>query len=406
MSFVGEAELFGPTDPEFVKSLATLTKGAAEVLGLRTRFNQELHYAVRDLSRLLTSERSDLRRDYLQSPRAIAAYLSYFLPWNALRLGRLLTALKPVWPQIDPACTEATILDLGAGPLTLPLSLWIARPDLRGLPIRFVCVDRAKKPMTLGRELFYLLAASHGHERPAWRIHCVHRPLEMGLDEAPDNIDAIGLANVLNELRWQREDLLEEQVAELGGELFAKLKPGGRLLSVEPGSRWGGKLVELMRKAGLEAGLSALAPCPHEADCPFLDRYSHSWCHFTGDAQGAPSALRRLTEKAKLEKDSLALSFIALGPQGARPFPAPEGQLSARVLSAPIRVPARGGGEGGDGPARPGLGRYACTEKGLVLLLGSASRIHSLRSGDLIHCVPPATPVRDRKTGALEIELE
>jgi hypothetical protein len=200
--------------------------------------------------------------------------------------------------------------------------------------------------------------------------------LDIGLKEAPDAVDAVGLANVLNELRWRREDLLEEQVAEMGDRLFAKLKPSGRLLSVEPGSRWGGKLVQMLRKAGVEAGLSALAPCAHDSECPFLEKHPRSWCHFTSDAQGAPSALQRLTAKAKLEKESLALSFVSLGPRGARPFPAPEGRLAARVLSAPIRVPGKA--DDGEEP-RPRLGRYACTEQGLALLLGAATRVHPLR---------------------------
>lgn len=397
---VPSAALFGPAGSEFAQSLDTLVKGVSEVLGLRTRFKQELHYAVRDLSRLLTSERSDLRRDYLQSPRAVAAYLSYFLPWNVLRLGRLLAALGPAWPNLGP---EGTLLDLGSGPLTLPLSLWIARPDLREVSLQIVCVDRAKKPMTLGRELFYLLAASHGYERPAWKIHCLHRSLEMGLDEAPAKVDALSLTNVLNELRWEREEMLEDQVAELTGRFFAALTPEGRLLSVEPGTRWGGKLVELVRKAGLEAGRAPLAPCTHDEPCPFLEEHPRSWCHFTAETLPAPARLNALTAAAKLEKDSLSASFVALGPLGGREDAAPADMLAARVLSAPIRVPGRGpDGEQG----LPALGRYACSEQGLVLFLGPARRMYSLRSGDLIHYAPPANPTRDPKTKALEIFLE
>ena len=381
------AALFAPPCAAFRQSLETLVAAVPKVLGLRAKHRQELPYAVRDLSRLLTSERSDLQHDYLQSPRSVAAYLSYFLPWNVLRLVRLLAGISNAWPAFG---AQATLVDLGAGPLTLPLALWIARPDLRTVPLDILCIDRTKKPMTLGRELFQSLAASHGHERPVWRIECLHRPLDMGLDAIRGRVEAISLANVLNELRWAREIPLDEQVAELAARLFDKLAPSGRLLSVEPGTRWGGKLVELVRKAGLEnpsAPRYALTPCTHDADCPLLEeKRRRSWCHFIAETISAPPALEKLAAEAKLEKDSLSVSFVALAAVK------PVRQCAARVVSGPIRI-----------PGQSGAARYGCSEHGLLLLVGDGGR--GLRSGDVIGYALPDKPKSDSKSGALIVEL-
>ena len=149
----------------------------------------------------------------------------------------------------------------------------------------------------------------------------------------------------------------------------------------------------------------------------------HSWCHFTLPAQGAPLALRELSAKARLEKNSLALSCLLLrsGPLAATPTTEPDSldELEAlyaeitagdtpakktapdspptphitdtplariRVISSPIRLP---------GNAEPA--RYACCARGLALLPDAART----PSGAYVTLPWPDKEQRDTKTGAL-----
>jgi SAM-dependent methyltransferase len=358
----------------------------------------DLPAAVRDLSRILTSERGNAR-SYWRTPRLTAAYLYYFLPWNICRLSRLLPDLDL---NLGPG---ARILDAGSGPLTLPLALWCARPELRSLPLDFVCADLAPHPLELGRTVLRALA---GADFP-WRIRTARASLDrMLLPRRGDSYDLIAALNVLNELCGERvardAEHMEDALDALAAAATEHLRPGGRLLILEPGTRLGGKIVSLLRKGATARGCRVLAPCTHQAPCPMLRntraepapdtgppsagpmlRKTHTppdasasgrvkdgsgprfsgWCHFTCPADDAPDALRDLTRQAGLQKKRLAFSFLFMEKKPDSAPSAKPGKNAAesaspselRVLSDPIALP------GEKGPAR-----YACSRNGLALL--------------------------------------
>ncbi len=298
-----------------LEDLGRALAAAAGAFPVPASHRKDLPFAVRDLSRLLTMERAELSRSYWSAPRFLAAYLHYFLPWNLYRLAWLL-------PGLDlPLRSGSQILDLGSGPLTLPLALWCARPDLRSLPLTFICSDVAVKPMEIGRDILRRLA---GDESP-WRIILRRDPLEKALARPgkggeQGNIDCIMAGNMLNELSSARNTPLEQRLEHLTGMAAERLAPAGRLLLVEPGTRLGGKLIALARKGALAHGLSPLAPCTHADSCPMLEQPTHQgpfppysgWCHFFHPAGDVPRALADLARHARLEKDSLALSCLLL----------------------------------------------------------------------------------------------
>lgn len=429
--------LFPPLHADARRALERLPEALHEVWPLNAAHRRSLPEDVAALSRLLTIERRDLRRPYWSSPAFVSAYLYYFLPWNLLRLTRLLAALPLPDPRgLAPQGGEALLLDAGSGPLSLPLALWLARPQWREAPVRVLALDSAAQPLELGKALFAAWGARMGWQ--TWPVRTVRGPLESlarqaapllsGKEGAQGRPWLITAANVLNELRPERKSAggrrAWDEKPEGGGEgaeaaargplnerlervldAFAPLlfrhdgttpdnAPAGgssspALLFVEPGTRLGGAAVMRLRELALEGGLAALAPCPHSGACPLLaGQGGRTWCHFTFDSGDAPDWLLRLSTEAGLTKNGLSLAPLLLG---AMPEDAPaaaagrEETLAARVLSAPFAV-----------PGLTGRARYACTAQGLALL----ENAEALASGDQLPVrLPPDAP-RDAKSRA------
>ena len=399
---------------------------------------RDLPFAVRDLSRMLTTERGTLHKPYWAAPRFLSAYMHFFMPWNVFRLSCLLPGL-PL--HLEP---DDLILDLGSGPLTLPLALWCSLPALREIPLHFVCTDVTTRPMEVGLGVFRHLAG----EQSPWRFTLQKAPVRQAIAGLERPAACIMAGNVLNELQAPKQGTLEDATTSLMGFATRKLIPGGTMLLVEPGTRLGGKMVTLARQGLLEAGVAPLAPCTHAEACPMQpgrEREGYGptytgWCHFTLPAEAAPRLLHTLGERAGIERESLALSFFlgekvgrglaqgkdtetldelealyqelqeedqmqpeqlapsaqparAKGLRGAATWPTvePGTPFPLRVVSAPIRL-----------PDEQYPGRYSCGEYGLTLLL-DARWYHS---GAVVEAVPlpfapGERPQRDRKSGAL-----
>lgn len=412
--------LFPPLDADARQALECLPEALHKIWPLNAAHRRSLPEDVAALSRLLTTERRDLRRPYWSSPAFVSAYLYYFLPWNLLRLTRLLAALPLPDPRaLAPEDGEALLLDAGSGPLSLPLALWLARPQWREAPVRVLALDSAARPPELGKALFASWGACLGWK--TWPVRTAQGPLESLARQAAPLLAGKGgaqrcrpwlvtAANVLNELRpgrkggggrqaWDEEpedgegaevapqgplaerlDSLLDAFAPLlfrhnGAEPENAPESGASpaLLFVEPGTRLGGNTIMRLRDLALEGGLAALAPCPHNAACPLLaGQGRRTWCHFTFDSRDAPDWLLRLSTEAGLAKSGLSLAPLLLGAAAepeAVPVAAPgrEKTLPARVLSAPFAV-----------PGLEGRARYACTAEGLTLLEDA----EALASGD------------------------
>ena len=407
------------------------------VMPMTGQQRRDLPLACRDLSALLTTERDGLARPYWTSPRLTSAYLRYFLPWNLVRLSALLPGL-----DFGNIPEEPLILDMGSGPLTLPLALWISRPDLRSRPVTLVASDTTPHILELGREIFEHMRERLDNESP-WTIRTMRAPVALAprrLYAKPGALWLASMGNVLNEMEERRAKpghRMGERMRELLESTWDMLGEGGLILAVEPGTRQGGRLIAHLRKSALggveeesefddltafalreeQAGkrffpddegvdeedgddfglpplFTPLAPCPHAGRCPMLDRRSTAWCHVNAPAEGAPEALRTLSAKAGLDKDSISLSFLALRKleEGELPPEAPRpkaGPVRARIVSDAFVV-----------PGYPGRARYACTNLGLALIPASSH----LPPGALCSCLP--TRERDMKSRAAILRLE
>ena len=423
--------------PSLLRDLGVIYQAIERALPLNSAHTRELPHAVRDLSRLLTQERSHLDQPYWMSPRSIAAYCRYFLPWNLYRLGLLLPGLNLSLDDGD------QVLDLGSGPLTLPLALWMTYPQLRSKKLTIVCEDTSPKPMQIGRDIFQAvldasgLAAKDGTKQPPcpWKIELRRGPMEGILRALHGKAALITACNVLNELvptTGRNGESPGQRLSGLTRLAASRLTPAGRILLVEPGNRLGGKIISMARQGAFSAGLLPVSPCPHFRACPMLARNATGWCHFSRNTGSGPAPLMDLTRRAKLEKTGLSLSYLLLRPaledetrqlpldlqdqdvdgafdgpddwddtdfgDAAVPYDTatlenayplhPRAEL--RILSDPIFLP------GLQNPAR-----YACSDRGLVLVHGAGA----IPSGTHISLPWPARETRDPKTGALVLRI-
>ena len=439
----GAKALFPPLTADAMRILDMLPEALAKVWPLNSAHRRTLPDDIAHLSRLLTTERAGLDRPYWSSPASISAYLYYFLPWNLVRLTRVLASLPLPDPRsVAPQGGEALLVDVGSGPLTLPLALWLAKPEWRSAPLRVLALDTSSQPLELGKSLMEVLGEMTG--QPVWPVRVARAPLEQVVRQAAPLLSGgkarpwlVSAANVLNELRFGkkrsrgasaieeedefdsldnegldfdgnpaaeaaeadkpegcREDKLDSFLESLSplfdhvgkAEADASAPAGPSLLFVEPGTRLGGSTIMRLRQLAVDGGLTALAPCTHQLDCPLLrGQGGRTWCHFTFGSEGAPLWLEDLSLAAGLGKSGLTLSPLLLA---ALPEAAPESgnPVAARVLSAPFVV-----------PGLEGRARYACSCKGMLLL----ENAEALASGDALSVTLAAGAPRDHKSGAL-----
>jgi hypothetical protein len=417
-----------------------------ETFPIPGRFRSKLPFDVAELSRLLTCERGERDIGYLNRPNLLSAYLRYFLPWNVFRLCRLFSLIagasassagfsaSPTSLSTGLAGFSASsigrntlplfidgdaVTDLGSGPLTLPLALWIAFPELRRTKLEFRCVDKSAAALDAGHKLFKALCAASGAET-AWKIKAIHASMEEPLRGKPAKL--VSAINVFNEVSagiytGGRLERIAQKAADL---LERHCAANGSILAMEPGNPQGGAFITALRAALLERGRPPAAPCPHAGPCPMHanvstgfhgEKQKHQknkkakWCHFAFDTEAAPPALHKLSIAAGIPKERATLSFLLAGPvtagqvQGADSArtdgSAAPNLLSIRIISDVFPV---SGGKGG-------TGRYGCSRKGMVLVTGSKAQLMAAVSGTLPELPFPADERRDPKSGALVISL-
>jgi hypothetical protein len=406
--------------PDCLRALDLLPGILDEMVPLSRNHRLGLGRNIRSLWEDLTSEREHRNSEYLSAPAYYSAYLRYFLPWNLLRLSSFLPTLAL---RLD---DEATIIDLGSGPLTLPIALYLSRPELRAKKLTIICSDRTEKILKVGLTLFESLCLRVGGSLPPWTM--ILRRHQFGIPLA-EKADLLTAANVFNEFFWKSKVPLGMRASLTARQLLGYLKDSGSVLLVEPGDPRSGSFISALR-AGLSSfGALPLSPCPHANDCPMpgifrslegpgsdagpggepggrfrpksaqaivmpKHREKYPWCHFTIGVEKAPGWLKDLSAEAGLTKEKLVFSYLlsAIPDPHATLSKSKEAGASLRVLSEAFALPG-------------GLtGRYSCSPKGYTLLRYSPQRT-SYASGDLLPLSSPKAAQgkeeRDEKSGAI-----
>jgi ribosomal protein RSM22 (predicted rRNA methylase) len=356
------------------------------------RFKSALPSDIAELSRLLTNNRGSRSLSYLTRPNFLSAYLHYFLPWNLYRLCLLLPSLNLNLPA------NSSITDFGSGPLTFASALWIARPELRNLPLEFNCIDRSGPALEAGKKFFTALCESSDCKNILWKINLIKEDVDIRQVKGVKKRKQAALVCAVNMFNEIYENLshndtegLRRMAKNAAHIMHNEAAANASILIVEPGVPQSGKFISLLRTTLLELGRPPAAPCTHTNDCPLINGPAKlikgqnwidtkkRWCHFALDTVDAPKELRRLSAAAKLPKERLVYSFLFTGQPAAKPG-------EARIISDAFSLPNNW------------FGRYGCSERGLILVKGERNRIEDAISGSIVKL--SATGQYDKKSGA------
>jgi len=375
------------------KALDALPGIFDEVVPLNLKHRQELGRTIRSLWEDLTSEREHRAAEYLSAPAYYSAYVRYFLPWNILRLSSIFASL-PL--KLDEG---ASIIDIGSGPLTVPIALYVARPDLRAKALTIYCTDKTERILKVGQTIFESLCVRMTGALPPWKIVLSRQQFGSHLTEKADLLTA---ANVFNEFFWKGKTPLGMRALLTAKQLLGYLKGSGSIFLMEPGDPRSGSFISATRAALSAFGAEPIAPCPHSRACPMpgifrslespsgdppsgaetkpLDsvvmpkrREKYPWCHFTIGTESAPAWMKALSDEAGLPKEKLVFSYLLSAfPAKAKPAaPAGAGSQLIRVVSEEFPLPGYK------------AGRYACSGEGYCLIRYSPAQA-SFSSGDLL----------------------
>ena len=324
----------------------------------------------------------------------LTAYVRYYTWWNLVRLTRLFSNLpEKSFPKNDEIC-----LDLGSGPLTVIISLWLSRPELRKLKLTWYCLDVSSNSMALGEDLYLSIAAKTGEE--PWKIIRVKGSFGTALKQKASFITC---ANMINEMDQGAKMPPEYQTKKYFDQFNVYSTKDARFLLVEPGVPKSARTISLLRERFIKDGSSLIAPCPHYGECPMsgFKAYTGSknkWCNFAFSTEAAPKKLLKLSTSAKLPKERATLSFISVVSDDVKADSADK----IRIISDGFRLP------------NYMQGFYGCAECGLVLVTIPDTNNTRLpkppfvpRSGDLISVkkITPDSHQKDEKSGAIIIKL-
>jgi hypothetical protein len=372
------------------KILAEFDTFIQNVRPLNSRQFQQLSSDIRMLSHELTDERGNRRVGYMNETRRLSSYVRYYTWWNLIRLTRLFANLSTAAISL----TDGDFcLDIGSGPLTVPIALWLARPELRRKKITWYCMDISAASLSLGEDLYLSIAAhtiedkiNHTDLQAYWKIIRIKGALGTKLK---NKVAFVSCANMFNEL-FQNSDRPPDYLAKYWAEsMLAYAAAPASVFVADPGIPSSARLISLLRDVFLRKNMHIIAPCPHTAACPMDGKRGGKWCNFAFSTKDAPRRLLHLSEQAGIPKERAVISFILAATKSEETTEISPDKLLLRITSDPLKLPFRQ------------TGFYACTEFGLVLAVDKTERL--IKSGDCITISRPpsitALPI-DPKTGA------
>jgi ribosomal protein RSM22 (predicted rRNA methylase) len=262
--------------------------------------------AAQAVERLIASYRGRTPTDapVLRDRADVVAYAAYRMPATFEAVRAALAAFRARAGKWAPA----SHVDVGGGTGAASWAVADAWPAHEAVYTTTV-IDWAQPALDLGRTL--ALAASHPALREArWERQAIGSGLVL------DAADLVTISYVLGELPDAERESVVDRAA----------RAARAVVVVEPGTPAGYARVLAARTRLVEAGLTVLAPCPHDGLCPVT---GDDWCHFA--ARVSRSALHRQVKGGSLGHEDEKFSYVAAvrAPAGAVDDPA------ARVVRHP-----------------------------------------------------------------------
>lgn len=391
---------------EVLKDFDTIIQG---LLPLNSKQFSKLPDDIRELSHQLTDERDTRRTAYMNEKVTLSAYTRYFMWWNLVRLTRLFSNID--LSKADIKDGDACI-DLGSGPLTAVISLWLSRPELRALNLTWYCVDISPTALSLGEDLFLSVAARTLSEEMEnkWKIIRVKGQMGTSIKK---KAKLLICANMFNEVFQSESRPLDFLAKKYSEDLTRYGDKKTSYLVIEPGIPRSARFISLLRDTFIRKDMTITAPCSHCEICPMDGRLlkgphmnktadsnrTGKWCNFAFPVKNAPEKLQKLSAAAKIPKERVVLSFVFATPAAEENKGLVKNESAAqksdktvllRIASDPIRLSEK-------------IGFYACSRLGLVLYIPKKGQLTF--SGDLVEVsLPKREPKKDFKSGAIIIE--
>ncbi len=334
---------------EILDSFDSIIQGVQPLSSKQIRL---LPLNIRTLSHELTDDRSSRKSGYMNEAVRLSAYARYFAWWNLFRLTSVFSALPA--DAFTNLKDDSYCLDIGSGPLTVPIALYLSRPELRNVKLNWYCVDTSQNALLLGENILLSIMARLGGQ--AWNI--IRIKGEFGV-RIKKKVSFLSCANMFNELFWNTKKPLEELSKKYGLNLLSYIEKEALLFVAEPGIPRAARFVSLLRDVLMRNGISIVSPCTHTEACPMDGRKGQKWCHFILDGNAAPKALQKLSTSSGLTKDRASISFIFATTKKTQK----KIKSSFRIISDPIIIPI-----GGEKKIKK-KGRYACAPWGLTLAM-------------------------------------
>ncbi|NUS01663.1 MAG: rRNA methyltransferase [Nonomuraea sp.] len=270
---------------------------------LRTALDSALaRYSPHDLSRAVDQLTERYRTGHsataphLRSPADIAAYAAYRMPATYAAAG---TAMRRA-AALTPGFLPRTHLDVGGG---TGAAVWAAGSVWPSLE-RVTVLEHDRQIIDLGRRL--------ARDAPVPDITWRHASISPGLDRPA--ADLVTMSYALNELHPAQHPDVVKWLA----------RDATMVIVIEPGTPAGYTNIATARQALTEAGLTVVAPCPHDGPCPI--QQGRDWCHFSVRLPRSP--LHRRVKSGTLGFEDEKFSYVA-AVRGQWP------RAAARVLRHP-----------------------------------------------------------------------
>lgn len=400
---IAKGYIFSKLDNNTIGILNSFGAIARSALSLNQKQEALIPKNIRQLFHELTDKRSARKINYLNNPIKLTAYIYYYMWWNLVRISKLIANMTFDLQDGN------VIADFGCGPLTAACAFWIAKPELREKKLHWYCIDISAKALSAGESIFNALCAlteknSESPHKP-WQITKIIGSFGVPLKTG---VNFFISANMFNEIFWDSSVKVLGEAEKAVKIVSHYLNKNGAVLMIEPGIPLAGEFISELRKQFLQWNFYIESPCPHNGACPMRGTKNYlpsaktkntalsKWCHFSFYTDDVPHNLVVLSEAAKLEKTRASLSFLYCKSgihQNDTNDKNKKSGFIARITSDIIKLQ--------DGA----IGRYACSEKGFLLLAEKktmCSKLKKYTCGSLvkIEAEKPNSLFKDKKTGA------